>query len=283
MFVCKICNYKCNENYSGTHLKRHDLNGKEYYDQYLRRSKEGLCKLCDNKTRFKTIKAGYYECCSRACSNKLRNIRLFESTGFSNYFQTDACKEKTKQTLLKKYGVDNPSKSEVIKEKKKKTLIKNYGVEYGLQNKEIMKKRNKTMIQRFGSEQAMHIPHLVEKALKNGGGRCSVKKYETIFGNTINVQGSYERSFVKLCEDNNVKIKNGPCIDYTLDGACKKYFVDFKIFKDNKVWLIEIKSSYYFEKYKKTCLAKKAAAIEFCKSRDIEDYLLMIDEIYLPF
>jgi hypothetical protein len=28
--------------------------------------------------------------------------------------------------------------------------------------------------------------------------------------------------------------------------------------------------------------AKKAAAIEFCKNKNIEDYILMIDQIYLP-
>lgn len=282
MFVCKICNYKCNENYSGTHLKRHNLSGKQYYDEYLKGSSEGLCKLCNKKTKYKTIKAGYYECCSRACSNKLKNIRLFEATGFSNYFQTEVCKEKTRQTLLKRYGVDNPSKSEIIKDKKRKTLIENYGVEYGLQSDEIMKKRDQTMIQRFGTKQAMHVPHLVEKAMRNGSGRCSVERYTTKFGDTINVQGSYEKSFAQLCEDSDVKITNGPCIDYTLDGACKKYFVDFKIFKDNKIWLVEIKSSYYFKKYKKACLAKKAAAIEFCKNKNIEDYILMIDQLYLP-
>lgn len=42
-FTCKICNYECSLNYSGTHLKKiHKISGKEYYDKYIKTKNPSL-------------------------------------------------------------------------------------------------------------------------------------------------------------------------------------------------------------------------------------------------
>ena len=55
-------------------------------------------------------------------------------------------KEKTKLTLIKKYGVDNISKNELIKLQKKQTFIKNFGYENNFCNKDILNKAIKNSI-----------------------------------------------------------------------------------------------------------------------------------------
>jgi len=92
LFKCKICSYSCSENYSGTHIKRkHQLSGKEYYDKYLREAQEGFA-LFAKETNYFTIKRGYKECCSVACANKLKNIRLKEGLVVDNLFQLESVK-----------------------------------------------------------------------------------------------------------------------------------------------------------------------------------------------
>jgi hypothetical protein len=280
-FKCKICKKICHENYSGTHLKKkHNISGKEYYDKYIKINNE--CRICKHPTSFLTVKRGYRKCCSKLCANKYKNKSLKEEFGVINYFQLESVKEKTAQTNLKKYGVKNPSQSEKIKQKKKQTLLKNYGVEFGLQSPKIKLLQELTMLDRYGSRQAMHIKKFVDKCISNGGGRCSARKYTTSFNDEITIQGSYEEKFVSLCESENIRIINGPCVPYLFNGKAHKYFVDFQIFQDNQWRLIEIKSSYYYEKYKERVSAKSSAAKNWSTKNNYLDYSLIIDNIKIP-
>jgi len=280
-FKCKICSYFCNENYSGTHLIRvHNLSGKEYYDKYINAGNE--CKICKKLTAFLTIKKGYRKCCSRGCASKYRNKKLKEEFGVDNLFQLESTKRKSKKSLLERYGVDNISKLESIKDKKKETMLKNYGFEFGFQNSEIKAKQELTMLKKYGAKQAMHIKKFVDKAMANGAGRCSSKTYKTIFNDDITIQGSYERKFVNLCELNSIRIINGPCLPYTLNNKPHKYFVDFQILQDNRWRLVEIKSSYYYEKYKNKVDAKSLAAKNWSILNNLLDYSLIIDDIKIP-
>lgn len=279
-FVCKICGYSCSFNYSGTHLKKkHGISGKEYYDKYIKKDGEGICKICSNHTSFYTIKMGYKETCSVSCANKLKNLRLFESTGATNFFQLEAVKAKATATNIKKLGVANPSQSETVKNKKKKTLMKNYGVEYGLQSPEIKSKQEASMIEKYGTKQAMHCPELVQKAIDNGGGKVRPRKYITKFGDSITVQGSYEEKFVKLCEEADIRILNGPMLKYQFEEKERRYFVDFYIIQNGNHRLVEIKSSYYYKRYQKQVEAKSKAAIAWSQKQGYLPYVLMIDNI----
>ena len=108
-------------------------------------------------------------------------------------------------------------------------------------------------------------------------------KYVTIFGDTITYQGSLELKFIKKCEENGIKIINGPKIPYFWNLKWHKYLIDFMIpdFGD----LIEIKGEHIWHKESlkngkwksKENSAKNYANVNNLKynllfSKDIDDY-----------
>lgn len=46
--ICKICNLEIN---SYSHLKKHNITSKDYYDTFLKMDNEGIC-YCGNDTAF---------------------------------------------------------------------------------------------------------------------------------------------------------------------------------------------------------------------------------------
>lgn len=80
---------------------------------------------------------------------KLNNIsiRNLSEQGF-----TDKTRNKTKSTLIDKYGVDNVSKSEIIKNKKKDTFIKNYGVDNIWKYKPYYVALEQYMLEKYGQK-----------------------------------------------------------------------------------------------------------------------------------
>lgn len=91
------------------------------------------CKICKNKTNFKSFKDGYYATCSNKCatldpdrskkivSNTNRNQVLdsmkqtnLMKYGVETYFQTKEFQNKTKKTKLNKYGDENYHNREKI-------------------------------------------------------------------------------------------------------------------------------------------------------------------------
>ena len=71
---------------------------------------------------------------------------LLERYGDSHYNNRNKCK----QTCLEKYGVVNPMSLDSVKDKIKETNIKRYGVEWSAQNKEINQKTINTQIKKYG-------------------------------------------------------------------------------------------------------------------------------------
>jgi hypothetical protein len=61
-------------------------------------------------------------------------------------------------------------------------------------------------------------------------------------GNAIQWQSILERRFIEWCEEKGVDIKNGPTLPYMLNGARKKYKVDFELPTQKK--LVEIKDNH---------------------------------------
>ena len=131
MIYCKICNYEC-KNFLGlsTHLRKHKISSKEYYDNYSKKNNEDIC-YCGDKTSFWNLNKGYKKYCSVKCSRNSKEII-----------------EKIKQTCLEKYGVENPSQSEKVKEKFKETNIKRFGVENPAQSEKVKEKYKETCIKR---------------------------------------------------------------------------------------------------------------------------------------
>lgn len=144
METCKICNGEFNT-LKGltTHVNsKHNLNGREYYDTFLKKEDEGKCSVCGNKTTYRNVGVGYLKTCSVECRNLSNEFREKQSRAKKGKKQSkeqirkrikstnQVDKEKIrKQTMLYKYGVDNPTKLDSIKkilsEKNKgKTLVR---------------------------------------------------------------------------------------------------------------------------------------------------------------
>lgn len=95
------------------------------------------------------------------------------------------------------------------------------------------------------------IFHLRKMVLKNG--------------NNIMWQSILERRFIEWCEENNIRIQNGPKIQYMFKDNFHTYKVDFELpdykklveIKDNHCWHNEQVKSGKFE-------AKETAAINWC-------------------
>lgn len=272
---CLICDKKFKN--AGCHfIKNHKMSIKDYYDKYFKKENEGKCLICNKLTRF--FNNYYYLTCGKKCASINKNNELYEKYGVVNQFQLEYVKEKTKKTNLEKYGVENVSQNFDIKLKKEETCFKNNGVRFPSHLPSIREKAKKTNLEKYGYENPMFNPKIVQKCITNGGGRCVQKKYITKFGNQILVQGSFELMFVKQCEESNIKIKDGPAIEYLFQDQKRKYFIDFEIEEDNIKKLIEIKSTYYYEKFKEQVLAKKEAAERFAIENDMIYELKIYDK-----
>lgn len=284
---CKICYAKFNIKQVGPHLKKHKISAKEYYDKFFKKSEEEKCRICTKEPIFSSIARGYNFYCSPNCYT-IDRARVFKEYslnkfGTENPFQSEEVKSKIKLKMIERYGFDNPSKSEKIKKLKSQKSMQKYGTAWVLQAKEVKDKIIETNLERYGVENVMHDPEIAALAALNGGGRATSKYYTTKFGTQITVQGSLEQEFVDLCEKNDILIENGPFIYYNFEGRKRKYFTDFKV-KINESWkLIEIKSCYWYEKMKKEVEAKKRAAQKWCKKNGYEEYVLMIDDVYIPY
>jgi hypothetical protein len=147
--------------------------------------------------------------------------------------------EKRKQTCLGKYGTENFNNQD----KKKETCLKKYGVEHSNHNEEIFNK----------IQQSSFI--------------C--KKFKTT---NLIYQGSYELDFLERFYD-KIDIENGPSVKYLFEGKNKVYYSDFYI--PSKNLIIEIKSSYFYNKDKEKVLQKGKT----CGEKGY-NYILIIDKHY---
>lgn len=99
------------------------------------------CKECGNKCKFNGIKYGYYECCSKKCSNKLKIKNINKKYNVKNISCLKFIKDKKKKTFNEKYGVDSVFKFKDVINKRNKTFKEKYDG-YPLKNKEIRLKIN---------------------------------------------------------------------------------------------------------------------------------------------
>ena len=117
---CEICGKEVKQ------IRRHFLKShkylrfkEDYYDIYLKKETDGLCKVCNKPTLW--VECGYKNCCSEECSIKYTQIRTTEAVlkkyGVRNVGMVKEIKEKCKKTYYRKTGYDNPAKNPEVKEK----------------------------------------------------------------------------------------------------------------------------------------------------------------------
>jgi len=268
---CQECGHLVN-NFKGlaTHIQfKH--NKKNYYDNYMKKDGDGLCKVCGNETKFTILRRGYEKFCSKECEEidyskrmKENNPMKLESakqnqrkTNLKKYGVTQntkrpEIKEQIKQTNLKKYGVENVSQNKEIKERAKKnreeTCMKEYGVKSYFAVKEVQEKIKQTFLDKYGVENPFQVPHIFEQIQKTG--KCA-KPFKNLY-----YRGSYELDFLENFYD-KIEIKQGLTFKYIFENKNKIYHSDFYIPKLNLI--IEVKNSYLAKKDKNIIQLKKEA------------------------
>ncbi len=129
MLYGKTCSRKCQYEY----MKTEEFQSKMDYTSYM--SNPENIKRIQEKRKQKID--GIKEKTKRT---------LLERYGDSHYNNRNKCR----QTCLEKYGVDSPMLLDSVKNKIKETNIKRYGVEWSAQNKEINQKTIDTQIKKYG-------------------------------------------------------------------------------------------------------------------------------------
>jgi hypothetical protein len=168
------------------------------------------------------------------------NIKKSKNKKFDKYGDVNYNNgEKNKITCLGKYGVDSYSKTSDYKKKYKKTCNDRYGVDNVFKSAFIKQKIKNTLIEKYGVDNPMKFLAFFEKAQKS-----SIKKLK--YDKSITYQGSYELDFINYCISKNIKIENGPVIDYIHYNLNRKYYSDFYLPDYNLI--IEIKSSWTFKR-----------------------------------
>lgn len=202
MYECKVCGKQCKN--LGAHVKTHNYNPKEYYDEFFKKGTIGVCTVCGKDTKFRSLSAGYGKYCSSKCSansketrekvektnidkygvpylqqsksiqekTKLNNL---EKYGVKNVAQHDDVKDKYKNTCLERFGETTNLKTEETKNKIKQTNLKKYSVEYPSQNKEIRNKAKETWIEKYGEDNPQKNKKIREKSIKTNLERYGVK------------------------------------------------------------------------------------------------------------
>ena len=133
------------------------------------------CDICGKETEINfnryiinTKKLSTYYACSRKCAD-----------------------QKSKDTILNKYGVENISNSKIIKDKKIETCLKNFGVEYPQQSNKIFQKSKDTKLEKYGDKNYSNYKKATITKRKE-----LIKKYNAI---------DYDGQFLTLnCKKNHI-------------------------------------------------------------------------------
>lgn len=188
MVICKICNHEFPTNLSLAHHIRQSHDGmKIYYDSYMKKINEGICKVCGRLTKFVKMSIGYRDYCSPSCANLAPAIKIkkeqtyFDKTGFTHNMHNPKSISKLRDTNFKKYGSETylTSKEGVEKIRKfmdsdafkisrvkkiKKTCIERYGVSNVFANEKVKEKIKETLLEKYGVSNPMKKENIVNKA-----------------------------------------------------------------------------------------------------------------------
>lgn len=116
---------------------------------YLHNIKEYPKCICGNNLIFRSRGRGYSQYCCTKCMN------------------SDPKKqEKTKQIILKRYGVEHAMQAQEVKDKYKQTCLDKYGVVSTMQAQEVKDKAHKTYIERYGPGHEEARKKITEKLIK---------------------------------------------------------------------------------------------------------------------
>ena len=89
---------------------------------------------------------------------------------------------KTKNTCLEKYGVESIAQVPEFRQKSEESMLKKYGVKYSSQSKELYNKQKKNNMEKYGVEYISQIPEIIQKVKNTNkekyGVECSLQREE---------------------------------------------------------------------------------------------------------
>lgn len=225
--------------------------------------------------------------------------------------QVEEGKEKRVQTNRERYGVDNPSQNEEVKRKKRDTAKKNWGsehyfsslagreaVEKGMLKKhgvinmgqttrlrklsgerfskpEVQAQIRKTNLKKYGVANPMQDTNIFVRQQSSTRIKHS---YLTKEGAELVLQGSSEKRVAQYLEDKGVKLLGGkPArIHYKhSDNSDHYYYPDFKIKKDGKYALVEVKSTYTLKVDWERNKKRFRAANNYCETLGVGFFVII--------
>lgn len=240
---------------------------------------------CGSHTNFVSVTAGYRRFCGKRCAatdevtQTKRQITSNDRWGGhhtrnSKWQQefVDRCKtrgsyEKMQYTFSTKYGVSNRFALPKVKEAIAKSNLAKYGVVNPMQNSDVRNKMKRTCLSRYGVEHPMQCPQIFDKCQEGlAKSRYALKSITMPSGAIRKVQG-YEPFIIGYYlqagiteEDLLTDKKDVPVISYEFEGKKRIYYPD--VFIKSRHLLIEVKSTYTWQKEIDKNVAKHLAAVE---------------------
>jgi hypothetical protein len=126
--------------------------------------RSGVSPFCSrgNHKNFDILSTGYYTTCTNSTNKECECLRETQISTCKR-INTKENREKSRNTMLERYGVDNYAKLPECHQKMKATTQERYGCDYSLQSAEVREKAKATMLTRYGVTNAQFIPGVKEK------------------------------------------------------------------------------------------------------------------------
>lgn len=104
LYICEICKKEYSKPKSfSSHLRKHKISLKDYYDKWLKTEDDGICKneKCNKETKFSgRLKTGYYKYCSTTCCNKAEDSINGKKIKLNNHIVSQETREKIKKSRI---------------------------------------------------------------------------------------------------------------------------------------------------------------------------------------
>ena len=173
--ICKECNRSfLKKDGLSKHINLIHSGTKIYYDKWIKKEEEGICKICKKEAKFINMFQGYsYVCENKECLHTFKYNNLYQGMikKYGSYCSVyvPEIKEKQEQTCTKKYGSKSPLKSKRVRQKIEQTNLKKYDNANPLGNKGIQQQCKQTKLKKYGDENFTNRKKAKETNLKKYG------------------------------------------------------------------------------------------------------------------
>ncbi len=234
------------------------------------------CDICGREKELSYCKylknisnCNFYACSSKCAQEKVKKTCLI-NFGATNASFSDEKKKKRSSTNIKRFGVSNPFANKEIQNKLKNISIKKYGTDNIFGSEEFKKSMKVYNLEKYGVEYISQVPELYMKQQKSG--------YRLYFHEDTKLyyRGTYEKDFLDFCFNNKIIVNQGKRIKYYFENKEHYYFSDYYL--ESKNLIVEIKSSWTYNKYLDKNLVKEETTI-----KSGYNYMFIIDKKYEEF